>query len=86
MCGLEKSSRVISEKEKKITANHEAGHAVVSLFTHSKEKIKEVSIIPHGTAVKEELKMEREKRGALINWEKWRIAEGNVTEKIKEQD
>lgn len=50
VCGLEKSSRVISEKEKKITANHEAGHAVVSLFTHSKEKIKEVSIIPHGTA------------------------------------
>lgn len=50
VCGLEKGSRVISEKEKKITANHEAGHAVVSLFTHSRGKIKEVSIIPHGKA------------------------------------
>ena len=33
--GAEKKSRVISEKEKKITAYHEAGHAILNIFSHS---------------------------------------------------
>ncbi len=49
MCGIEKSSCIISEKEKKITANHEAGHTVVKLIRQREVRIKEVSIIPHGT-------------------------------------
>lgn len=48
--GLKKSNRVISEKEKLIVANHEAGHAIVSLFLDTQPNVKEVSIIPRGTA------------------------------------
>lgn len=48
--GLKKGGRVISEKERKLTANHEAGHAMVSLFLESQATIKEVCIIPRGTA------------------------------------
>ena len=48
--GLEKHSRVISEKDKKLTAYHEAGHAVVSKFLETQFEVKEVSIIPRGVA------------------------------------
>ena len=48
--GLEKHNRVVSEKDKKLTAYHEAGHAVVSKFLPTQEDVKEVSIIPRGLA------------------------------------
>lgn len=48
--GLEKNSRVISDKDKKLTAYHEAGHAVVSKFLETQNVVKEVSIIPRGMA------------------------------------
>ena len=46
--GLEKKERVISEKDKKLTAYHEAGHAVVSRYLPTQTNVKEVSIIPRG--------------------------------------
>ncbi len=48
--GLEKHSRVYSEKDKKLTAYHEAGHAVVSKYLETQTDVKEVSIIPRGVA------------------------------------
>lgn len=48
--GLEKQSRVVSEKDKKLTAYHEAGHAIVSSMLETQKDIKEVSIIPRGVA------------------------------------
>lgn len=48
--GLEKHNRVVSEKDKKLTAYHEAGHAVVSKFLPTQTDVKEVSIIPRGLA------------------------------------
>ena len=48
--GLEKTSRMISEKDKKLTAYHEAGHAIVSRFLPTQTAVKEVSIIPRGMA------------------------------------
>ena len=48
--GLEKQSRVISEKDKKLTAYHEAGHAIVSSRLETQKNVKEVSIIPRGVA------------------------------------
>lgn len=48
--GLEKHSRVISDKDKKLTAYHEAGHAVVSQYLETQTPVKEVSIIPRGVA------------------------------------
>ena len=48
--GLEKHSRVISDKDKRLTAYHEAGHAIVSRFLETQFDVKEVSIIPRGLA------------------------------------
>ena len=48
--GLQKTSRVVSEKDKKLTAYHEAGHAIVSKFLVTSMEVKEISIIPRGVA------------------------------------
>ena len=48
--GLQKSSRVISEKDKRLTAYHEAGHAIVGKFLETVLDVKEISIIPRGVA------------------------------------
>ena len=48
--GLEKTSRVISDKDKKLTAYHEAGHAIVSRYLATSLDVKEISIIPRGVA------------------------------------
>ncbi len=48
--GLQKTSRVISDKDKKLTAYHEAGHAIVSRFLKTSLDVKEISIIPRGVA------------------------------------
>ena len=48
--GLEKHNRIVSDKDKKLTAYHEAGHAVVSRYLETQKDIKEVSIIPRGIA------------------------------------
>ena len=48
--GLEKHNRVVSEKDKKLTAYHEAGHAVVSRYLETQKDVKEISIIPRGIA------------------------------------
>ena len=50
MMGAEKKSRKITEKEKKLTAYHEAGHAIVSKLIDEDEKVHQVSIIPRGRA------------------------------------
>ena len=48
--GLEKHNRVISERDKRRTAVHEAGHAIVSHYLETQKDIKEISIIPRGMA------------------------------------
>lgn len=48
--GIAKKARVISDKEKKLTAYHEAGHAIVGKFLDTGEPLKEISIIPRGVA------------------------------------
>jgi len=48
--GTEKKSKVITEKEKKLTAYHEAGHAVVSKFLPTQDPVHQVSIVPRGRA------------------------------------
>jgi len=50
IAGLEKKSRRISPKEKRIVAYHESGHAVVSQTTRGSKKVNKVSIIPRGLA------------------------------------
>ncbi len=48
--GPEKKSRVRSEKENKLVAFHEAGHAVVSRFLPTQDNVHQISIVPRGMA------------------------------------
>ena len=48
--GPEKRTRVRSEKEQKLVAYHEAGHAVVSRFLPTQDPVHQISIIPRGMA------------------------------------
>jgi len=48
VAGLAKKSRVLSPREREITAYHEMGHAIVALATPGADPVQKVSIIPHG--------------------------------------
>ena len=48
VAGLAKKSRVLSAREREITAFHETGHALVALGTPGADPVHKVSIIPHG--------------------------------------
>ena len=48
--GTEKKSRVMTNKEKKLTAYHEAGHAIATYFCDSQDPVHQISIIPRGMA------------------------------------
>ena len=50
MLGPERKSRILSDKEKKITAYHEAGHAIVAHFLPHTDPVQKVSIIARGQA------------------------------------
>ncbi|HEC29641.1 MAG TPA: ATP-dependent zinc metalloprotease FtsH [Gammaproteobacteria bacterium] len=51
MMGAERKSMVMSEDEKKLTAYHEAGHAIVGLSVPSHDPVYKVTIIPRGRAL-----------------------------------
>ena len=51
MMGAERRSMVMSEEEKKLTAYHEAGHAIVGLLVPEHDPVYKVSIIPRGRAL-----------------------------------
>lgn len=48
--GTEKKSHVMTEREKTLTAYHEAGHAVVTYFSKHQDPVHQISIIPRGMA------------------------------------
>jgi cell division protease FtsH len=50
VAGLEKKSRVLSDKEKKIVAYHEVGHAIVGSLMPGSSKVEKISIVPRGMA------------------------------------
>ncbi len=50
IAGLEKKSRRISPKERKIVAYHESGHALIAEITKGAKKVSKVSIVPRGLA------------------------------------
>lgn len=50
IAGPEKKSKVITEKDRKLTAYHEAGHAVVAMYLENADPVHQISIIPRGMA------------------------------------
>jgi len=51
IAGLQKKTRVIKEKERRLTAYHEAGHAMIAAFTPNADPVTKISIIPRGFAL-----------------------------------
>jgi cell division protease FtsH len=51
MMGAERKSMVMSEEEKKMTAYHEGGHALVSIYSPASDPIHKATIIPRGRAL-----------------------------------
>jgi cell division protease FtsH len=51
IAGVEKKSRLISEKDKELTAYHEVGHALVGMLVPGCDPLRKVSIIPRGMAL-----------------------------------
>jgi cell division protease FtsH len=51
LMGAERRSMVMSEEEKELTAYHEAGHALISLFVKGNDPLHKVTIIPRGRAL-----------------------------------
>jgi cell division protease FtsH len=74
MMGAERRSMVMSEDEKKLTAYHEGGHAIVALNEHASDPIHKATIIPRGRALgmvmrlpeRDQLSITREKMHADI--------------------
>lgn len=50
IAGPEKKSKVVSEKERRLTAYHEGGHAIVTYYCDMQDKVHQISIIPRGMA------------------------------------
>ena len=86
IAGPEKRSRVVTEKDKRITAYHEAGHAIVSYFCKTADPVHKISIIPRGMAAGYTLNLPEDDRSHLT---KAKMAEqivmllgGRVAEKL----
>ncbi len=86
MLGPERRSRILTEKEKEITAYHEAGHAVVAHFLPNTDPVHKISIIARGRAGGYTLKLPTEDRHLRRRSEFIEdiavLLAGNVTEKI----
>ena len=75
MMGAERRSMVMTEDEKKLTAYHEGGHAIVALYESASDPIHKATIIPRGRALgmvmrlpeRDQLSMSREKMYADIS-------------------
>ncbi len=62
MAGPEKRSRVMSERERKLVAYHESGHAVVGYFVSNADTVHKVTIVPRGMAGGYNLMLPKEER------------------------
>jgi cell division protease FtsH len=62
VAGLQKKTRVLKQEERKLTAYHEAGHAMVAAFTPNADPVQKISIIPRGFALGYTLQLPLEDR------------------------
>jgi cell division protease FtsH len=62
VAGLQKKTRVLKAEERKLTAYHEAGHALVAAFTPNADPVQKISIIPRGFALGYTMQMPVEDR------------------------
>lgn len=61
--GTEKKSHIVKDKDKMITAYHEAGHAIVSYFLPTQDPVHQISIVPRGMAAGYTMYLPTEEKG-----------------------
>jgi cell division protease FtsH len=75
MMGTERRSMVMTEEERKLTAYHEAGHALVGLFVEGNDPLHKVTIIPRGRALGLTMNLpERDRYGYTVKELKAKLA------------
>lgn len=88
--GPKKKSRLVTEVDKRITAYHEAGHAIVSASFENGEPVQEVTIIPRGQAAGYTLtRPDNDDEHIMLSFLKYRLAMtmgGRAAEEIVTQD
>ena len=62
VAGLQKKTRVLKQEERRLTAYHEAGHAMIAAFTPNSDPVQKISIIPRGYALGYTLQLPLEDR------------------------
>ena len=88
--GPQKKSRVIKEEEKRATAYHEAGHAIVEHFLPTQDPVHQISIIPSGRALGYTLSLPSEDKNSIYKNEMLEsiasLLGGRVAEKLMLKD
>ena len=74
--GTQKRSRIIKPEEKRKTAIHEAGHAIISRVLNPDDFVRQISVIPSGSALGYTLSLPKEDR--------WSVYRGELQNKISE--
>jgi len=90
IAGVEKKTRVVSEKERKLTAFHEAGHAIVTRFLETQNPVHQISIIPRGMTGGYTLSLPQEDKSYMskseMSEEVVSLLGGRVSEKLALDD
>ena len=88
--GPQKRSRVINDEEKRATAYHEAGHAIVARFLPTQDPVHQISIIPSGRALGYTLSLPTEDKNSVYKNEMLesisQLLGGRVAEKLVLKD
>ena len=86
VAGPEKRSKVVTEKEKKLTSVHEAGHAICTFYSKTQSPVHQISIIPRGMAGGYTLSLPEEDRNYVVKTEMMEelvvLLGGRVAEKL----
>lgn len=85
MVGVEKKSRVISQREKRIVAYHEAGHTIVGYFMENADMVQKVTIIPRGRAGGYVMMLPKEDRFLITRQELLERISGLLAGRVSEE-
>lgn len=85
MIGVEKKSRIISEREKRIVAYHEAGHTIVGYYLENADMVQKVTIIPRGRAGGYVMMLPKEDRLLITKKELLERVTGTLAGRVSEE-
>ena len=90
LMGVERKTMVLSDEDKRVTAYHEAGHALVAVFTAGSDPLHKVTIIPRGPALGVTMQLPSEDkhnyRRAYVEGRIAILMGGRVAEELTQED